>query len=178
MSPLLWSRLSSLQACQRFNSTFGCRSVLYYTPSNSSPAAKISLLPWRTHSCVPRRHSCRRLALSHIGCGAAVLYYTSLNSSLPAEIIAQSALTISVLFLATNSSRSQPCGLSESSAFHHGRRKACFLLALCFGFCSLPFSRLRGDVFSSVVWLRLRRIVGFISLHGKHALAVSGTCRS
>src|ERR1035438_1549663 len=61
---------------------------MYYISSISSMAAKISFRSWRTHSCVPRRHSCRRLlAASHIVCGS--LYYTIANSSQPATILAR-----------------------------------------------------------------------------------------
>src|ERR1039458_6069226 len=57
--------------CPTLTTQLGCcPAALYYTPLNSSPPAKISWLPWRTHSCVPRRHSCRRLAYLTIGCGS------------------------------------------------------------------------------------------------------------
>jgi hypothetical protein len=75
------------------------------------------------------------------GCGSAALYYTPSDSSPPAKI-------------------SPRPPLPPRSAT--GRRKCCFLLTPCFGFCSLPFSatpRLRVEVFSSVVWLRLCRSV-------------------
>jgi hypothetical protein len=71
-----------------------------------------------------------------------------LISSLLAKIFAQSALTISVLFPRYgSSSRSQPCGLSASSAFsassalHHGKAQVLLPFHSPFGLLFFAFLR-------------------------------------
>src|ERR1017187_2414059 len=51
---------------------------------------------------------------------------------------------------------------SASSALRHGQAQGLLLPHSCLVFCSPPFSapRRRVEVFSSVVWSRLRRSVG------------------